>query len=172
MSTPTRVRLADFLLNPEIDELRLELVDGEVAAKPMPTWDHGEAAGEILVILRSYGRVSVEPRAVIEAANASPIPDVAFYRDRKQRRDGYMYNPPHVAVEVLSEGQGLPFMRRKAALYTNFGVESVWIVDLERLELHIIEGGMERTLVPGQRLTTPAVPGLDVDVSAFFPTED
>ena len=61
------------------------------------------------------------------------------------------------------------FMRRKAALYTNFGVESVWIVDLERLEVHVIEGGTERTLVPGQRLTTPAVPGLDVDVAALFP---
>ncbi len=172
MSTTTRVRLPDFLLNPEIDESRLELIDGEVAAKPMPTWEHGEAAFEIAAILRRFGRVAVEPRAVIEAANASPIPDVAFYRDGKPGKGEYMHNPPHVAVEILSPGQGMPFMRRKAALYTNFGVESVWIVDLERLEVHVIEGGTERTLVPGQRLSTPAVPGLDVEVAALFPTEE
>ena len=168
MSTTTRVRLADFLLNPEIDESRLELIDGEVAAKSMPTWDHGEAAGEIFVILRSYGKASVEPRAVIEAAGASPVPDVAFYREGKPGKGEYMHNPPHVAVEILSPGQSMPFMRRKAALYASFGVESIWIVDLERLQVHVIEGGTERLLVPGQRLTTPAVPGLDVDVSGLF----
>ena len=80
-----------------------------------------------------------------------------------------MLRPPHVAVEVLSAGQGLPFMRRKAVLYASFGVESVWIVHLERRVVHVIEGGSERTLAPGQRLTTAAVPGLDSDVAAFFP---
>ncbi len=30
--------------------------------------------------------------------------------------------------------RGLARRLRKAALYTNFGVESVWIVDLERLD--------------------------------------
>ena len=31
MATTTRVRLADFLLNPDLDESRLELIDGEAA---------------------------------------------------------------------------------------------------------------------------------------------
>lgn len=171
MSTPTRVRLSDFLLNPEIDALRLELIEGEVRAKPMPTWDHGEAAFEIGVILRPFGHVAVQPRAVIESAGASPLPDVAFYRDGKPGKGEYMRTPPHIAVEVLSAGQSMPFMRRKAALYASFGVESVWIVDLERREVHVVEGGGDRTLLPGDRLTTPAVPGLDVDVSGLFPTQ-
>ena len=169
MSTPTRVRLADFLLNPEIDESRLELIDGEVVAKPMPTWRHGKAAGKIWAILDPLGSASVEPRALIESAGASPIPDVAFYRAGEPVDDEYMHNPPHVAVEVLSPGQGMPLMRRKAALYSSFGVESVWVVDLNRREVHVFELGTERTLAAGQRLTTPAVPGLDVDVSALFP---
>ena len=171
MSTPTRERLADFLLNPEIDESRLELIDGEVAAKPMPNWGHSKAAGRICALLDQFGSAGVEPRAVIESANASPLPDAAFYRDGEPDDVGYMRNPPHVAVEILSSGQGLPFMRRKAALYASFGVESVWIVDLERRELRIIEAGSERLLVPGQRLSSPSVPGLDVDVSAVFPKQ-
>lgn len=168
MATTTRVRLADFLLNPDIDESRLELIDGEVTEKPMPTWEHGEAAGEIYVILRQFGRASVEPRAVIEAAGASPIADVAFYREGKPPKRDYMRTPPNVVVEVMSPGQSLPFMRRKAELYASFGVESIWIVNLERAELRVIEDGQERLLLAGQRLTTAAVPGLDVDAAALF----
>ena len=169
MSTPTRVRLADFLLNPEIDESRLELIDGEVVAKPMPTWGHARVANRIGSLLEAFGSAGVEPRAVIQSANASLIPDVAFYRTGEPDESEYMHSPPHLAVEVMSPGQGIPFMRRKAALYARFGVECTWVVDLNRREVHVFELGTERTLGLGQRLTTPAVPGLDIDVSALFP---
>ena len=116
-----------------------------------------------------FGAAGPEPRAVIESANASPIPGVAFYRDHEPEFDDYIRTPPHVAVEIMSPGQTMAYMRRKAALYFSFGVESVWVVDLERTELHLFEGGAERVLRPGVRLTSPAVPGLDVDAGAVFP---
>lgn len=169
MATTTRVRLADFLLNPDIDESRLELIDGEVTAKPMPTWGHTRTAAMLIRILDEFGASGPEPRAVIEAANASPLPDVAFYRDGEPDYSDYMRTPPHVAIEILSAGQTLAYMRRKAALYFSFGVESVWIVDVDRKSVHVLEGGEERVLVPGQRLTSPSVPGLDVDVDELFP---
>lgn len=170
MATPTRVRLSAFLLNPEIDESRLELIDGEVVQKPMPTWKHGRIAFKAASILDPFGSAAVEPRAVIESAGASPIPDVAFYLHGEPSDDDYMRNPPDVAVEVLSPGQGMAFMRRKAAMYASFGVKSTWIIDPASREVHVLEGDDERTLLIGERLTTPAVPGLDVDVSAFFPS--
>ncbi len=169
MATTTRVRLADFLLNPDIDESRLELIDGEVTEKPMPTWDHGSSAGRIFVILEELGFTSIEVRAVIEVAGAAPLPDVAFYREKPTITDGYMRQPPNVAVEILSPGPSMPFMRRKAALYFSFGVESVWMIDQERSEIHLLEDGKERLLRPGDRVTTPSVPGLDVDVLQLLP---
>lgn len=169
MATTTRVRLADFLLNPDIDESRLELIDGEVTAKPMPNIAHSRVALRIGSILAKHGDAGVEARAVIESANASPLPDVYFYRDGLPEDLDYMRVPPHVAVEVLSPGQSLAYMRRKAELYQSFGVESVWIVEPIRKELHVLEGGQERLLVPGQRLISLAVPGLDVDVDELFP---
>ncbi len=55
MATTTRVRLADFLLNPDLDESRLELIDGEVTEKPMPNFGHVRTAGNIIVALHRLG---------------------------------------------------------------------------------------------------------------------
>ncbi len=169
MATTTRVRLTEFLLNPDLDESRLELIDGEVTEKPMPNFGHGRVALLIGGILNRFGVASVEARAVIDAAGASLIPDVVFYRDGEPGDLDYMRNPPHVAIEIMSPGQSSDSMRRKAALYFTFGVESVWIVNLARNEIHVLEGGQEQVLTPGQRLTTPAVPGLDVDIADLLP---
>lgn len=56
-------------------------------------------------------------------------------------------------------------------MYAGFGVKSTWIIDPASREVHVLEGDDERTLIPGERLTTLAVPGLDVEVSALFPTD-
>ena len=79
MGTAVLTSLEEFLADPEIDERRLELIDGEVYEKPMPTWGHGTLALEIGTALREHGFASVEPRAVIGAVASfdasSPIPD-------------------------------------------------------------------------------------------------
>ncbi len=167
-TTPTRVRLHDFLLNPEIDERRLELVDGEVTEKPMPNWGHGKLAMRLCALLDAVGDASVEPRAVIESANASPIPDVAYYRDAGPTWDAYMSRPPHVAIEIQSPGQTLAFLRRKAALYFSFGVESVWLVDPVNETVHILEGDTERALSGSDIIRSASAPGFESNVSDLF----
>ncbi len=120
-------------------------------------------------LLEPFGEAGVGPRAVIEARNSSPLLDVAYFRSGPPDENDYIRTPPHVVVEVMAEGGDIGVARRRVELVASFGVESAWMVDIDRKELRIIERGEERLLTRGQRVTTPAVPGLDIDVAELFP---
>jgi Uma2 family endonuclease len=170
--TSTRVSLKDFLALPGIEERRLELIDGEVFEKPMPTWGHGTSALTIGGLLNSVGFASVEPRAIIEPSGdlgpSAPLPDVAFYRDNPPAPHEWMTRPPHVAVEILSPGQSRTEMRTKVELYLRFGVESVWVVDPERQTVDVYEDGTRRTLTVGDTLSSASAPGFELDLATLF----
>jgi Uma2 family endonuclease len=172
MGIATRTRLEDFLADPEIDERRLELIDGEVHAKPMPTWGHATLAGELYAMLRPYGFAGVEPRAVIGRTAAfdasSLVPDVAFYRDSPPQAEEWMTRPPHVAIEILSPGQARRDLRAKIDLFIAFGVESVWLVDPSSRSVEVYEGGARRILGEDDTLTTDSVPGLAINLRELF----
>jgi Uma2 family endonuclease len=172
VGTATRIRLDDFLADPAIDERRLELIDGEVHAKPMPTWGHATLAGELYLSLRPFGFAGVEPRAVIGPTAAfdpsSLIPDVAFYRTAPPGRDEWMTRPPHVAVEILSPGQARRDLRAKIDLLVAFGVESVWLVDPSSRSVEVYEGGGRRILGEDDTLASSAVPGLAINLRELF----
>jgi Uma2 family endonuclease len=172
MGTALLVSLEEFLADPEIDERRLELIDGEVYEKPMPTWGHGTLAMDLGFALRDHGFVAAEPRAVIGQVGSfdasSPIPDVAFYRENPPPPNEWMRRPPTVAAEILSPGQSRRDMRPKVALYLAFGVESVWVVDPAGRAIEVYEGDGRRVLEEGQTLTTEAIPGFELGVAKLF----
>jgi Uma2 family endonuclease len=172
MGTTTRMSLEDFLALPDIDERRLELIDGEVSCDMSPTWEHGDLAFEICRILKEHGRATVEIRVVIPArgsrGDSALIPDVAYVRREGPPIRGRLAAPPHVAVEVLSPGQSRTEMRAKVDTYLAFGVESVWVVDWDRRAIDVYEGGARRTLTEEDTLDSPSVPGLTVHVGDIF----
>jgi Uma2 family endonuclease len=172
VTTQTRLSLEEFLAMPDIDERRLELIDGEVYEKVSPRWGHGYVAGRLFAQFDAIGYASVEPRAIIgersDRGPSSPLPDVAFYRSDPPADDEWMTRPPAVAVEILSLGQSRAAMRAKVDLYLSFGVESVWVVDLEREAVDIYESGIRRTLSGDEAIESPAAPGFHVTVSKLF----
>lgn len=171
-ATTARIGLDDFLRIPDIDERRLELIDGEVQEKPGRIWGHGRVAGRMFTLLDPYGYPSVEPRATIPRSPAfdssSPIPDVAFYRDSPPEATAWMTTPPDVAIEILSPGQSRAEMRTKVALYVAFGVPCVLVVDPERESVDMYEGGERTTLTGDDELTLGPVPGFRVAVRELF----
>lgn len=172
MVTTTRMSLKEFLALPDIDERRLELIDGEVYEKASPRWGHGRIAYLLARALDDYGFAAVEPRAIIppgaDRASSSPLPDVAFYRSDPPDEDDWMRTPPDVAVEVMSPGQSRAELRAKAAIYVDFGIEAVWVVDAERRSIDVYEGGMRRTLSGDDVLTCAGLPGFSLVVRGLF----
>lgn len=166
MTTRTRLSLDEFLALPDIDERRLELLDGEVYEKVSPRWGHGNLAGELYVLLREHGYASVEPRAIIPASASmdasAPLPDLAFYRAQRPDVFDWMREPPDIAVEVLSPGQRRPEIRAKVDAYLAFGVQSVWVFDLERQSADVYEHGSRQTVTRNDAITTTVVPGLRI----------
>jgi len=153
---------------PGFDERRLELIDGVVCEKPMPTWGHGRIAGRIFAALDPHGVAGVEPRAMIPGTadrdDSSVVPDVAFYLSDRPPDSDWMRTPPDIAIEVLSPGQSRREMRAKVDIYRSFGVRSVWVVDPEWGLVDVYEGAGRRTVDRSQVLTPPVVPALRLPV--------
>lgn len=164
--------LDDFLALPEIDERRLELIDGEVYEKMSPRWGHGALAIELGAALRSVGFASAEPRAIIPqgsgADESSLLPDVAFYNENPPSPDDWMRRAPDVAIEILSPGQGRRDVRAKVDISLQFGVGAVWVFDIDRESVDVYEGAARRTLGRDDRLASAAVPGFEVHVGELF----
>ena len=172
MAIATRLTLEEFTAIPDFDELRLELIDGELVEKPLPTWDHGRAAGNLFRLTFHLGSGAVEPRAMIPPqgmdAASSPVPDFAFYVDKPPADGKWMVDPPTVAAEVLSPGQTHRAMQKKVDLYLTFGVQSVWVVDLEGETFEVFERETRRLWRATETLTTACVPDLAIDLAAYF----
>jgi Uma2 family endonuclease len=173
MPATTRVSLEEFLARPDIDEHRLELIDGEVTEKVSPTWGHSRIALLLGAALDAFGVAGVEPRAIIpsspDRAASAPIPDIAFYRvGRPPAASDWMRDPPDVAVEIISPGQSRQAVRAKVDLYLAFGVRSVWVVDPDWRQVDIYELGERRTVSGSEAITSAAVPGFSYAVDQLF----
>ena len=172
MVTTTRMSLEDFLALPDIDERRLELIDGEVCEKMSPRWGHSRLAGILCRLLEEHGYAGVEPRAIIARQGnrnpSSPLPDVAYYRNEPPAEEEWMTRPPNVAVEIVSPGQSHAEMRAKVDLYLAFGVESVWVIDARRSLVDVYEPESRRTLSGTDTLQSAAVPGFSLSVEDLF----
>ena len=163
MTTKTRLTLEEFLRMPDIEERRLELIDGEVYEKAARRWGDGALVGELGSALHSFGFVGLAPRAIIPEAPSrgpsAPIPDLALYKKNRPISDEWMTAPPDLVVELLSIGQSRTEMRAKASIYLGFGVACVWIFDLERKTVDVYEGGDRRSLTAADTLSCDTLPG-------------
>lgn len=164
--------LEDFLAMPGIDERRLELIDGEVYEAVSPQWLHARMQGILWSMLERFGYAGVEARTIIPARGdrgpSAPLPDVAFFRRRPPATPDWLREPPHVVVEIVSPGQSRAEVRAKVDIYRDFGVESIWVVDIERRTFDVYERGGRVTFVEGERLRSAAIPGLAIAVTAIF----
>jgi Uma2 family endonuclease len=172
VTTTTRLTLDEFLALPDIEERRLELIDGEVHEKMSPRWGHGALALELGFALRAFGFVATEARAVIPDAPSwgpsAPLPDLSLYKGAPPKSEEWMTRPPDLVVELLSVGQSRTEMRAKAAVYIQFGVPCIWVFDLERQTVDIYEAGERRTLTTADTLTSATLPGFAERIGELF----
>ncbi len=164
MTTRTRLTLDEFLAKPDIDERRLELIDGEIYEKMSPTWGLSRIALRLGGWFADIGFAGVEPRIVIQPGADegpyAPIPDVAFYRSDPPEDHEWLTRPPDVAVEILSLNQSRREVRGKIDVYRRFGVGSAWLVDLELELIEIYESDGRRVLSGDDIVETSYAPGL------------
>ncbi|MDE2774767.1 MAG: Uma2 family endonuclease [Chloroflexota bacterium] len=173
-----------FVCQPENHDGYFELIDGEITRMAPPGWEHGSLAGEIYHYFRLFdpertlGSPSVDA-GFYSADDRSTVlsPDVAFTRiERAPVRSFKKWAPvmPDIAVEVMSPGNTLAEMRRKAAIYLQHGTQLVWIIIpvQQSAEVHRLgaDGDIEREVIgpDGSLSGEDALPGFSLNLALLF----
>ena len=171
----TGFRYADLALFPE-DNLRREIINGELIVTAAPATRHQSAVVNIVGGLLAYqrahgGKVFPAPTDVYLSDDNVVEPDVLFVRadhiDRVENK--YVKGAPDLVVEISSPSTRRLELVRKRDLFAQFGVPEYWYVDLEadRVEVYRLgEGpyGAPTLFYTGQVLDTPVLPGLTIAV--------
>ena|SRR5437870_5615099 len=154
------------------DNLRRELIDGELIVTAAPTWRHQRVVARLVHRLLGHcevhgGEVLPAPFDVYFSDINVVEPDVLYVRPENIGRleQRYLRSAPDLAVEVSSPTTRRVDLTRKRDLYERFGVPEYWFVDLDadRVEVYRLEGdryGSPILVGTGEALFSPQIPGL------------
>lgn len=176
----TKINYDQYCLLPE-DGNQYELFDGELVMTPSPSTRHQQIVGRLFAQLMAYvqanslGEVFLAPLDTIFDQYTVLQPDILFVsRERvaevvKERIEG----APDLVVEVLSPSTFYKDLRRKMAVYSQFGVREYWIVDPEKLTIELYQRSGEvlqlaRHFASQETFQSPLFPGLQLAVSSIF----
>lgn len=141
MATDARLTAQD-LLRLSGDDVRRELVNGQVIEMPLHGFAHGEVTGRLSRRLVEHvhrvggGRVAVGDVGFVLTVPGDPErvrgPDVAFISESRLSEigslDGFVTGAPDLAVEVLSPSEASLNVQQKVRDYLDAGTELVWLV--------------------------------------------
>jgi Uma2 family endonuclease len=162
------------------DNLRREIIGGELFVTPSPTRRHQLVVGELFAALFAHakqrgGEAYPAPIDVFLSDRNVVEPDLLFVRpEHVDTTDpAKIVSVPDLVVEVSSPNTRRTDLTVKRGLYERFGVPEYWFVDLdaERVEAYRLrEGryGLPEIVEAGDTLTSSALQGFTFDLSAIL----
>ena len=178
----TRATYEDYLNTP--DDVRYELLDGELVMAPSPNTTHQALTMELSTALHTFvkehalGRVFAAPFDVVlwEGDDANVVePDVLFVSATRLGiiTEANVQGAPDLVVEVLSPSTGSRDTGYKRELYARHGVGEYWIVDPDARTVTVLALGendyaVAGTYGAGQALVSPTLEGLDLRLGEVF----
>lgn len=179
-----RWTIQDVEALPGNEGIRYEIIDGELFVTRSPHHKHQQVTGRIFAALDSWslesglGEASIMPGLIFSDAD-NVAPDVAWVSgDRLAQIEdeaGHLRGAPELVVEVLSPGKANENRDRlaKLKLYSVHGVQEYWIVDriAQLIEVYRRENAqlvLIATLLVGDKITSPLLPGFTCDVARLF----
>ncbi|MBA2273014.1 MAG: Uma2 family endonuclease [Actinobacteria bacterium] len=178
MATKPQAKLtySDLLeLYPEVDNVRRELIDGELIVSPSPVKRHQAVVLEIGSAFLAYAKTSggeafAFPMDVYFSEDNVVEPDVIYVGpDRADSLEPRFLRTVTLVVEVSSPSTRRLELLRKRRLYERNAVPEYWYVDLEidRIEIYRLEADAYAAPVMmsrGHRITSPELPGFGIQV--------
>jgi Uma2 family endonuclease len=163
---------------------RHEIINGELFVTRSPHIRHQGAAGKLHVRLENWSEktelgTSFEAPGVIFSPTDAVIPDVIWISHERLANgiddSGHLIIAPELIVEVLSPGE-LNEQRDKEVklkLYSLHGVQEYWIVSWQQKTLEIYRRTeaqlkLVATLLDGDTLTSPLLPGFNTAITQIF----
>jgi Uma2 family endonuclease len=141
MATATQPLTADDLLRMPADDMRHELVRGELVTMPPAGFEHGVVGGGLYGPL--YQHVSAKKQGVVCLAETGFIierdpdtvraADIAFVSNEKLQRVGltkkFFPEAPNMATEVLSPSDTVDEVDEKVQQWLGAGTDLVWVIN-------------------------------------------
>jgi Uma2 family endonuclease len=185
VSNPLRWTIRDLDAMPDDGGWkRYEIIDGELFVTRAPHIRHQGAGGNIHFELEIWSRQTQlgkpfqTPRVIFSPTDAV-IPDVVWVSQERLANGideaGHLIVAPELIVEVLSPGE-LNEQRDKEVklkLYSLHGVQEYWIVNWQLKILEVYRRSdtqlqLVATLLEGDALTSPLLPGFSTTIAQIF----
>lgn len=178
-----RLTYDDFLLFPEGDGLRHEIIDGVHYVTAAPNLRHQDLVGRLYLAIANFlvshpgvGRVFLSPVDVVFTIHDVVEPDLVFVAGDQSSilTEANIQGAPAIVVEVLSKSTRGRDERIKKELFERGGVREYWTVDPDRSQLIVYlrdtHGLHACPPLSGDRaiLTTPLLPGFSLPLSELF----
>jgi Uma2 family endonuclease len=173
------ITLEDFLKLPE-KKPALEFEDGRVTQKVSPKGRHSLLQFSLAAYINGFAkprRVAVAfPELRATYAGQSLVPDVSVYRwdriprDEAGRVADDFWEPPDVAIEIVSPQQGVNRLIRRCIRFNEDGVAIALLVDPKDDSVFLFRpNALPQALRGDERIDlTDVVPGFELTVREVF----
>lgn len=184
-ATSTALMTAEELLQLPDDDLRHELINGELITMPLPRIPHGRIEARLGARLAQFvwdhdlGEAYIGDSGFQLTWNPDTVvgPDFAFVSKERLKEagevTGYWQGPPDLAVEVYTPGYRPGKVSERISRLFNAGTKQVWIVHLKHSTVTVYRSPSDLTTFSGSDyLESPDMfPGFRISlVTIFGPT--
>ncbi|MFP4132747.1 MAG: Uma2 family endonuclease [Halothece sp.] len=183
ITSPVRWTIDDLDALPENEEIRREIIAGELFVTRSPHWKHQHIITNLSASLhgwsKQYGGFVIASPSIISSQLDSVIPDLIWVSDQRLKEiedeAGHFTGFPELVIEILSAGERNIYRDKQAKvkLYSQGGVQEYWIIDRFSKQLEIYHQGKEqlifvKTLREDDQGTSPLLPEFSLSVSQIF----
>lgn len=121
-----------------------QLINGELIMSPAPKFNHQQTIGILFNLLYDFvntenlGDLIISPMDVHFDEQNIFQPDILFIskENKNCRIDDWVYGPPDLIIEVLSEFNSYFDTKKKFRVYEKYGVQEYFIIDPNDKEVH------------------------------------
>ncbi len=183
-TTSTALMTAEELINLPEDNLRHELINGELITMPLPGFPHGQITARLgasltqFVLDNDLGEVSVGDAGFHLAKDPDTVlgPDISFVSKERmegiEEIQGYWPGPPDLAVEVLSPSDRPGKVKQRISRLLRLGTKQLWIVDPKHRTVTVYRSESDTTTFSGSDYveSQDLFPGFRVSLDRIFGT--
>ncbi len=186
-TTSTALMTAEELLQLPDDDVRHELINGELITMPVPRLPHGRIEARLGVPLTQFvwdhdlGEVYIGDSGFQLTWNPDTVvgPDISFISKVRlaQAGDvkGYWQGPPDLAVEIYTPEYRPGKISERVSRLFNAGTKQVWIVHLKHSKVTVYRSPSDTTTFSGSDYleAQDLFPGFRISLARIFgPTSD
>jgi len=183
-TTSTALMTAEELMELPEDDLRHELINGELITMPLPRIPHGRIEARLGLQLAQFiwdhdlGEAYIGDSGFQLTWNPDTVvgPDFAFVSKERLKEagevNGYWQGPPDLAVEVYSPGYRPGKISERVSRLFNAGTKQVWIVNLKHNTVTVYRSPSDtKTFSGSDYLESPDLfPGFRISLDRIFGT--